>query len=103
MNNSSHETYLGDIIHKSGMLKHTGNSRVAKGYGAISAILAIVNEIPLGHWRIVAGLQLRKAMFLNAILFNSEAWQGISDADIEHLEKVDEALLRGLLRAHFMG
>ena len=100
MKKSSQETYLGDIVHKSGQLKHTVNARVAKGFGAINTILAIINEIPLGHWRIMAGLQLRQAIFLNAILFNSEAWHGISDADIEHLEKVDEALLRGILRAH---
>ena len=37
---------------------------------------------------------------INGTLFNSEAWQGISNADVEQLEKVDEALLRGLLRAH---
>ena len=39
-------------------------------------------------------------MFLNGTLFNSEAWQGISAAEEEHLEKVDEALLRGILKAH---
>ena len=67
---------------------------------AILAILAIVSEIPLGHWKIQAGLQLRKALLLNGILFNSEAWHAISNAEIELLEKVDEALLRGLLKAH---
>ena len=94
--NSSQERYLGDIIHKPGMLKHTVLSRVAKGYGAVNTILAIVQEIPLGHWKIEAGLQLRQALFINGILYNSEAWQGISESDIEHLERVDEALLRGL-------
>ena len=39
-------------------------------------------------------------MFLNGTLFNSEAWQGISSVEEEHLERVDEALLRGLLKAH---
>ena len=39
-------------------------------------------------------------MLINGTLFNSEAWQGISNADVEQIEKVDEALLRGLLRAH---
>ena len=62
--------------------------------------LAIVNEVPLGNWRVEAGIQMRQAMFINGTLFNSEAWQGISDGDIEQLEKVDEALLRGLLNAH---
>ena len=100
MKNTNQEKYLGDIIHKSGMLKYTVESRVSKGYGAVSTILAIVNEIPLGHWKIPAGLQLRQALFLNAVLFNSEAWHGISNTEIENMEKVDKALLRGLLKAH---
>ena len=44
MKNSSQEKYLGDIIHKSGMLKHTVLSRVAKGSGAVNTILAIVHS-----------------------------------------------------------
>ena len=59
-----------------------------------------MNEVPLGHWRIQAGLSLRQAMLVNGILFNSEAWQGTDTKDILILEKVDEALLRGLLGAH---
>ena len=100
MSNSKQETYLGDKIDKSGLLKPTIQSRIGKGYGAVSTILAIVNEVPLGHWRVEAGLRLREAMLINGTLFNSEAWQGISQKDVEELEKVDEALLRGLLQAH---
>ena len=100
MTNSKQETYLGDKIDQSGLLKPTITSRIGKGFGAISSILAIVNELPLAHWRVEAGLRLREAMLLNGTLFNSEAWQGISNAEVEQLEKVDEALLRGLLRAH---
>ena len=100
MCNSQQEKYLGDVIHKSGMLKHTVEARVAKGYGAVSTILAIISEIPLGSWRIKAGLQLRQGLLLNSILFNSEAWHGLSKNEIESIEKVDEALLRSLLKAH---
>ena len=77
------------------MLRYTVEARVA-----VNTILAIVNEIPLGHWKIQVGLQLRQALLLNAVLFNSKAWHGISKTEIEDLEKVDEALLRGLLKAH---
>ena len=97
MKRSEQETYLGDKIDKSGVLKHTISARVSKGYGAVSSILSIIKEIPLGHWRVEAGLRLREALYLNGILFNSEAWQGISDEDIRTLEKSDEALLRGIL------
>ena len=100
MHNSKQETYLGDKIDERGILKPTIESRVGKGYGAINNILGIINEIPLAHWRIQAGMELRQAMFLNATLFNSEAWQGIKDEEVEMLEKVDEALLRGILNAH---
>ena len=69
-------------------------------YGAVTAILSIVNDLPLGHWRVEAGLRLREALFINGTLFNSEVWQGDIDEDIESLEKVDQALLRGILGAH---
>ena len=94
MENANQETYLGNII-----LKNIEKRR-AKGYGMISDILAIVNELPLGHWRTEAGLRLRQAMLVNGILFNSEAWHGISMKDIEVFEKIDEALLRSILNAH---
>ena len=55
----------GDIIDRSGLLRHTIQARVAKGFGAISTILAIVNEVPLAHWKIQAELRLREAMLLN--------------------------------------
>ena len=70
----------------SGRIKPTILSRISKGYGAISNILAITNEVPLAHWRIEAGLKLRQAMFLNGTLFNSEAWQGISPGEIEMID-----------------
>ena len=83
MSNSNQETYLGDKIDKSGLLKPTIKTRIGKGYGAVSTILAIVNEVPLAHWRIEAGLRLRDATLINGTLFNSEAWQGISKNDKE--------------------
>ena len=39
-------------------------------------------------------------MLINEILFNSEAWHGITNVQIEKLESVYEALLGGILEAH---
>ena len=39
-------------------------------------------------------------MLINGILFNSEAWHGVTAAQIAKLEKIDEDLLRGILKAH---
>ena len=100
MENSDQEKYLGDIVDKSGKARPNIEARKAKGYGIVSNILAIVNEVPLGHWKIEAGLKLRQAMFINGVLFNSEAWHGVTKNDLALLEKVDQALLRGLLNAH---
>ena len=100
MQQAHQQTYLGDKIDKSAQIKPTIVSRVGKGYGAVTAILTIVNELPLGHWRVEAGLRLREALFINGTLFNSEAWQGSVNDNIELLEKVDETLLQGILGAH---
>ena len=78
MEQSKQETYLGDVIDKSGTIRPNIDIRKAKGFGIVSNILAIVNEVPLGHWKIEAGLRLRQAMFINGILFNSEAWHRVS-------------------------
>ena len=96
MNESDQEKYLGDQIHKSGKTKATISDRVAKGFGIISEIQAILNEAPLGSYKVEMGFELRQAMLLNGILFNSEAWHSVTAEDITALEKVDEALLRYL-------
>ena len=100
MKNSDQEKYLGDQICKDAKVKATIEDRVKKGYGIVSEINAILDEIPLGKYRVEMGLKLRQAMLVNGILFNSEAWQGIDKDDIKHLEKIDELLLRSLMGSH---
>ena len=58
--------------------------------------MAIINEIPLSHWKVEAGLKLRQAMLINGIMYNSQPWQGIQEKDISLLEKVDDSLFRGV-------
>ena len=70
MNNSTQEKYLGDLINTTGNIKATVADRVARGYGIMSEIRAIISEVPL-ELEIV--LQLRQAMFLNGLLYISEA------------------------------
>ena len=45
-------------------------------------------------------MKLREAMLLNGVLYNSEAWHGVTMKQIESLESIDEALLRTILKAH---
>ena len=100
MNNSSQEKYLGDFINTTGNIKATVADRVAKGYGILSEIKAILNEVPLGRYKLEIGLQLRQAMLINGMLYNSEAWHSVTLQDLIAFEKVDEALLRFLLGSH---
>ena len=60
----------------------------------------MLHEAPLGWAKVKAGLRLRKAMLINAILFNSESLHDVSQDDVESLEQVDQALLRGLVKGH---
>ena len=39
-------------------------------------------------------------MLIHGILYNSEAWHGVTKAHIKALEAVDEDLLRKFLRSH---
>ena len=66
----------------------------------IAEIKAILNEIPLGRYKLEIGLKLRQAMLINGMLYNSEAWHSITNQDIKVLERIDETLLRFLLSSH---
>ena len=96
----SSEKYLGDIFHKSGTNKENIASRIAKGYSRVNTILALITEAPLGWAKIRAGLRLRKAMLVNAIMFNAECWHNFTEDDMKDFERVDQALLRGLVNGH---
>ena len=43
---------------------------------------------------------LREAFLINGMLFNVEAWYGMTKKDIEELEEIDKILLRKILSAH---
>ena len=93
MHDSQREKYLGDIVDRSGKIRKTIEDRKNKGYGIVAENIAIMNEIPLGQFRMEIGLKLREAMLINSMLFNSEAWHGISENEIRILETVTEHLL----------
>ena len=97
---SNWEKYLGDMIDTYGSLQATIDSRKSKGQGINSEILSIISEIPLGKHKIIVAMKLGEVMLLNGILYNSEAWHGLTKKHIKTLEAIDEDLLRGILKAH---
>ena len=82
--------------------KNTANiaARKAKGFGITGDILAILDGIPFGKYRIEAGIYMRNGMLMNGMLTNSETWYGMSNEEEEQLELVDEHLLRKILKCH---
>ena len=66
----------------------------------MSEIKAILSEIPLGSHKLEIGLQLRQAMLINGLLYNSEAWHSVSKQEISSLERIYESLVRFLLGSH---
>ena len=56
--------------------------------------------MPFRKIRVQVGLLLCEAMFLNAVLFNNEAWCNIQDKHIEELEKIDQSVMRFITWAH---
>ena len=45
-------------------------------------------------------MHLRQAMLVNGLLFNSESWHNVIEADVKGIEKIYEMFLRFLLGSH---
>ena len=100
MKNSTQEKYLGDVINSNGTIRETIEDRKNKGFGIVNEIIALLDEIPLGRFKMEIGLKLRQAMLLNGMLYNSEAWHSLGETETKMLETIDEHLLRSLVKGH---
>ena len=91
------ERYLGDIISKDGRNTKNVKARTAKGNGTINQIMSILEDICFGKYFFEVTVILRNSLFINSLIFNSEAWYNVTNTDLEELEKADEQLLRKIL------
>ena len=92
--------YLGDSVHESGKVKLNMMERRNKANAAFAEIRAILEDVPLGIYRTEIGLNLRQALFINGVLFNSEVWHGLKISDIDVLNVIDHQILRYICGAH---
>ena len=65
-----------------------------KGVGIKDKIIYILNNIPGGVYHFEVATIFRASYLLSSMLSNSEVWYGVTKAEIELLEQVDEMLLR---------
>ena len=100
MKDSQEEKYIGDIITGDGKNVKNVLSRKVKGYGIAGDILATLEEVPFGTYKIEAGLCMRNGMLINDMLTNSKVWYGLTENEITQLEEVDNYLLRKILNAN---
>ena len=90
------EKYLGDFISSTGSNSETIKHRVSIGNGVIAKIKSILENMILGKHYFKIALLLRDSLFLNGILYSSEAWYGLKESEIMELEKLDNILLRNI-------
>ena len=100
MHRETSTKYLGDTLHNSGKTKFNILQRSAKAHAILAEICAILTDVPLGKYRTEAGLQLRQAMFVNGVLYNSETWQGLGTTDLTILENIDHQLIHIICDEH---
>ena len=99
MKEVSSAKYLGDIIAVSGGAKESIKDRRNKGWGKVADICGILAELPSDH-RVEICLKMRDAKLANGMLFSTEAWLSITDAEMDRIEQVDLALFRTLMDGH---
>ena len=62
--------------------------------------MSLLSEISLGSHYFDIALLLRESLFVNGFLTNWEVKYGLTEKNLEDLEKIDKILLRKILNAH---
>ena len=99
MESKDNERYLGDIIATDGRNIKNIQARVKKGIGIVKNILNMLEGIPFGKFHYEIAIILRNSLLVNSVLFNSEAWYNLTQAELDLIETVDIDLLRNVLKA----
>ena len=100
MESTENTKYLGNILSLKGGTCDTIEDRRKKGWGKISQIMGIIEEVDMGTNRVEAGLLLRQSNLVNSLLYCAESWSGVTEKQIARLEVVDTALLTRLTAGH---
>ena len=92
--------YLGNFISSKGGVSETIEDRRKKGWGKISTIIGILEDVDMKANRLEAGLLLRQSILVNSLLYSSEALSGVTNTQLARIEAIDSALLCKLTGGH---
>ena len=90
---------LGDIFASNGANNELILDRVGKGKSIIISALSLCNDITLGQHYVKSAVTFYKCVFLQCVLFNSEAWSNITQTHIKELRRVQLKFLKRIMQA----
>ncbi len=97
MDNVDLTKYLGDIFNSKGNNEDLMNDRVKRGKAAMISIQGFMREICLGVHTLSVYRLLHNSIFLQGILFNSQAWSNLTERDIKKIAVVQRKFLRRMM------
>ena len=97
LNVKEYETYLGDVINRTGSNENNVENRRSLGLAAINQMMSMINLTSLGHFFFEIALILRDSILLSKLVFNSEVWYKVTPKQLEKLEQIDESYFRKIM------
>ena len=94
LNVKEYETYLGDVISRTGSNENNIEHRKNEGISGINQIMSMLNLTSLGHYYFEIAIILRDSILISKLVFNSEVWYKVSIKQLEKLEQIDEIYFR---------
>ena len=92
-------TVLGDSFNSVGSNKDLIDDRATKGKACIISAMSLCNEITLGVYTVETMLLLYKSLFLQVVLYNSQAWCNLTKQEISTLNTVQMKYLKRIFHA----
>ena len=91
------QKYLGQIVSADGKNSKNIEKMRNKGIGIKNRVIQMLEEMPGGKFHFSIALIYRNSYLISSILSSSEVWYGVTKAEIEQLEQVDEMWIRDLM------
>ena len=82
MEKTEKQRYLGDIISSDSKIDNNIKMRVEKGQWIVNDIVSIISEMNLGQHYFEVAFMLHSALFVNGILYSTEALMAIKKATL---------------------